>query len=708
MISTCPLCEANCGIVVDVRDGRITSVRGDADDPMSRGYVCPKAAALADVHDDPDRIRVPMRRTGSRWEPIDWDTALSFAARRLAAVQHAHGRDAVGVYVGNPVGHNYAAMLAVPAFVAALGTRNLFTANSVDGSPRLLASWAIYGAPLVIPIPDLDRTEFLLILGANPVVSNGSQMTAPDCRRRLEAIRQRGGTIVVIDPRRTQTAALATRHHFIVPGTDALLLAAMITVIFTERLERPGRLAGSSDGLEPLRRALATFTPERVAATVGIDAPEIRALAIGFATARSAVCYGRLGTCTQEFGGLATWLVDALNAITGNLDRAGGAMFPSPAIDLADLSVRLSRLGVFGFDRHRSRVRGLPEVHGELPVATLADEIETPGRGQIRALVTHAGNPVLSAPNGARLERALGELEFMVAIDLYRNETTRNADLILPTTFALEHDHHPFVFHGLAVRNYAKHNPPVLVPPPGVRHDWQVLIELAGRVVAGRGAVGRVVGRTLAALARRERVPRQLLALLTALGPRRREVSDAALAQSPHGIDLGPLEPRLPGLLHGRRLDLAPAILLADLDRLERAIDRPAADLMLIGRRDLRSNNSWMHNSHRLVKGKPRCTLLVHPADAAARGVAAGDEVTLSSRVGAIRVAIELSDTVMRGVVSLPHGWGHRGDGSAQRIAAQRPGVSINDVTDELAVDALTGCAVLSGVPVRISRGGPR
>ncbi|TMA39854.1 MAG: molybdopterin oxidoreductase family protein, partial [Deltaproteobacteria bacterium] len=608
-LHTCMLCEAVCGLAVEMEGASIQSVRGDPDDPFSRGHICPKAAAIVDVQDDPDRIREPQRREGTRWQPVSWEAALDEAGDRLAQVQRKHGRNAVGVYIGNPSVHSYAALLGIPLFSRALGSRARFSATSVDQLPQMLAALEMFGHQLMLPVPDVDRTGFFLMLGANPLASNGSLMTAGGISRRLDELRRRGGRLVVVDPRRTETAAIADQHLPIRPGTDALLLLAMIQVIFEEKRDRP---LPSADGLQQLREAVAGFPPERVAERTGIPAPVIRDLARAFASAPAAVAYGRVGTSTQEFGALASWLVIALNAVTGNLDREGGFMFTTPAADVVGLSARIGDRGHFGL--WRSRVRGLPEFGGELPAATMAEEMETEGEGRIRALVTFAGNPVLSTPNGARLDRALSGLEFMVSIDVYRNETTRHANLILPTSFGFERDHFDLIFYALAVRNAARYVKALVAPPPGVRGDFEVLLDLALSIRRhGGGRPGRARGAVLRAM--RLLGERRVLDLLLRFGPHK--LSLRKLEASPHGIDLGPLQPQLSARLsaNGKRLQLAPAIFLRDLARLEASLNRGSNGLVLIGRRALRSNNSWMHNSLRLVKGPPGCLLLIHPED---------------------------------------------------------------------------------------------
>ena len=743
---TCNLCEAMCGIRIVVDEGRIQSIRGDADDPFSRGHICPKAVALQDVHADPDRLKNPVRRTAGGWQRLSWDEAFDEAAARIQAVQGAHGRDAMALYVGNPTVHNHGALLFGGLLSRALRTRHRFSATSVDQLPHHLAAYLMYGHQLLLPVPDLDRARFLLVLGANPVVSNGSLMTAPDVARRLKDIRARGGRVVVVDPRRSETAAMADEHLFIRPGTDVLLLLALLHTLFAEQRTAPGRLEAFTDGWDVLARAVEPFAPGRVAAATGIAADRMRGLARQFATSAPAVCYGRVGVSTQAFGGLCQWLIQALNIATGNLDRAGGAMFTRPAFDLVEQTARRRQHGHFA--TRRTRVRQLPNFGGEFPVAALAEEILTPGDGQIRGLLTSAGNPVLSTPNGGQLDRALATLDAMIAIDFYVNETTRHAHVILPPTFALEHGHYDVVFHTLAIRNTAKYSPPLFAPAPGARHDWQILLELATRlnrrgfkssVVAG---LTRAVTGTLG--------PDAMLAWALRQGPYGAGwrpwggLTLRALKRAPHGVDLGPLEPCLPERLftRDRRIDLAPAVFVADLPRVGASLpdgdepavlhDEPGGDaavpvarradpglragrcenargsedtrLVLIGRRELRSNNSWMHNCERLVKGPRRCTLQMHPADASARGLGEGDTVRVTSRVGHVEVPVEVTDGMMPGVVSLPHGWGHGRPGVLQRVATRDPGASINDLTDDRAIDALCGTAAFSGVAVKVER----
>jgi anaerobic selenocysteine-containing dehydrogenase len=700
----CNLCEAICGLEIHVADGRIEAIRGDQADPLSRGHICPKAVALKDIHEDPDRLRHPqLRQPDGTWRRIPWDEALDLAAERIAAVQKAHGRDAVAVYSGNPNVHNYGSLLYGPPLLHSLRTRHKYSATSVDQLPHHLASYWMLGHMLLMPVPDLDHTQYLWIFGGNPAVSNGSMMTAPDVKKRLKAIRARSGKVVVVDPRRTETAEIADEHVAIRPGTDAFLLLAVLHTLFDEGLDAPGRVAAFTDRLEVLRAAVADFAPEQVEQTLGMPATDVRRLAREFAAAPSAVAYGRFGVSTQEFGGLCLWLIYALNLITGNLDRRGGFMLPEPAIDLVT-----ARRGRGSHGRWRSKVRGLPEAFGELPVATLAEDLLDPREPKIHALITVAGNPVLSTPNGRALERGLADLDFVLAIDYYRNETTRHAHLILPPTAALEHDHYDLVFLTLAIRNVSRYSEALFAPEADARHDWQILLELQRRLAPKPRAADRAW--RLAA----GRGPAFLLDIALRRGARgsgflpfRRGVNLKRLKASPHGIDHGPLEPCLPGRLATPtgRIDAAPEPLVRDLERLRTRwpeLRREADGMVLIGRRQLQSNNSWMHNSERLLRGKQRCTLLIHPDDAAERGLRAGDAAEIRSRVGSIEAPIELSAAMRRGVVSLPHGWGHGRPGTLLQVAATKPGVSANDVTDDQRVDLLCGTAAFSAVPVEI------
>jgi len=671
----CNLCEAICGLEIVVDGGRVASIAGDRADPFSRGHICPKAVALIDLQDDPNRLRGPVRRTPGGWEPIAWADAFALAAERLAAIVAEHGDDAVATYHGNPNVHSLGLMTHQRALFGHIRTRNRFSATSLDQLPHQLVARWMYGHQLLVPIPDVDRTAYLLVIGANPLVSNGSMMTVPDVRKRLRDLRARGGRLVVIDPRRTETAVAADEHHFIRPGSDAAFLLALLHVVVHESGATPGRLAPLLAGFAAVTAAVAATTPERAEAATGIAAAQTRAVALAFARAPSAVAYGRMGTCTQRHGTLCQWLIQLLNVATGNLDREGGSLVTKPAVDLVAAAV--SKPG--GFARWKSRVSGKPEALGELPAAVLAEEILTPGQGRVRALVAVAGNPVLSAPNGRRVDEALAALEFMVAIDPYVNETSRHADLILPGTTALERDHYDLVFNHLAVRNVARYGPAVLPKPAGALHDWEILQGLGD------------------ALADRLGVPRKSLpppdVIVNAglrMGPY--ALSLQRLRDVPHGLDLGPLTPSFPERLAtpDKRIDCAPAPLLAALAAAEEELFAPPAPaLRLIGRRDLRSNNSWMHDVRRLVRGKERCDLLMHPDDVARLGLRDGGRVRVRSRAGSVDVPLRASDAMMPGVVSLPHGWG-------------RSRASANDLTDDEYLDAVTGNAAFNGVPVTV------
>ena len=710
---TCPLCEAMCGLALAVRGSRVVSVRGDRTDPFSRGYMCPKAIGLAEVHHDPDRLRQPLRRTRQGWEPVPWDEALAEAVDRIGGIQRTYGADSVALYQGNPTLHSYSALLTLPELTTALGTRHVFSTASVDHLPHMLAAYHMFGHKAMLPVPDVDRTDFLLMFGANPVVSNGSLMSAPNMAMRLRRLRERGARLVVVDPRRTQTAALSDVHLAVPPGTDVFLLLSLIWTLLDANRVDFGRLADFVDGIDVMKRAVGPFSPERVASMLALAPQTIRSLAMDFANAPSAVCYGRLGVCTQRYGALCCWLMLALNTLTGNLDRVGGAMFATPAVDLAGLATIFGQRGSFA--RWRSRVRGLPEFAGELPLAVLAEEIETPGAGQIRGLITVAGNPVLSSVNGGRLDRLLPSLDFMLAIDFYLNETTRHAHVILPTCSPLQRDHYDLVYNALAIRNVARYSPPAVEPDPDAREDGDVLLELARRIHRTKGGRGGLSG-TLRCTALRWLTPRRLLALGlrfgpygAALNPFRVGLSLASLEREGRTVDLGPLTPRrLPERLHtpNKRIALAPAPFIADLARARGHLDAgqggATGELLLVGRRDVRSNNSWMHNCPSLMKGADRCVLHMHPLDAVRRGFHDGQRVRIRSRVGAVEAPLEINDAVTPGVVSLPHGFGHHRAGTRLSLAQHHSGVSLNDLTDDEQFDELSGTSVLNGLHVTV------
>jgi len=728
--STCPLCEATCGLEITVSDGSIGRIRGDADDVLSHGFVCPKGASLKELHDDPDRLRTPLLRApDGSFRAASWDEAFAEIDRRLPPIRAEHGNDAVGVYVGNPSAHNLSALVYGRVLLKALQTRNIFSASTVDQFPKQMASALMFGSGATVAVPDVDRTDHLLMLGANPLASNGSLLTAPDMRGRLRAIRARGGKVVVVDPRRTRTAREADEHHFIRPGTDALLLFALVHALFDEDLADPGPLAEHVAGLETVRALAAEIAPEEVAATCGIEAPEIRRMARELATAPHAAVYGRIGTTTQRFGTTASWLVDVLNVVTGNLDRPGGAMFPRTAAGSSNTAGEpgRGRGGVFG--RWHSRVRGLGEVFGELPAACLAEEIQTPGEGQIRALLTVAGNPAVSTPNSARLAAALDELELLVSLDIYVNETTRHADVILPGPSPLQRAHYDLALLGFAVRNVANYSPPALAPDPAMPAEWETLLRLTA-IVTGQGPdadVGAIDRFVASEAARRQaadpwsplygRDPEELLAeVQPRVGPERildlqlrggpYRLTLAELEAAPHGIDLGPLQPRIPEVLRtpSGKIELAPEALVADVARLHEALAEPVnGGMVLVGRRDLRSNNSWMHNLPMLVRGKQRCTAHVHPDDAERLGLADGEPAQVRSRAGTVVVPVEVTEDVMPGVVSIPHGWGHDLPGVDLGVATEHAGTNSNVLTDELVLEPLSGTAVLNGIPVELT-----
>jgi anaerobic selenocysteine-containing dehydrogenase len=728
---------------VTTRGGDVVSVRGDADDVLSQGFICPKAYGLKQLREDPDRLRAPLVRSPEDGElrEATWEEAFAAVEAGLAPILAERGRDAVAVYAGNPNAHNLAAMIYLQVFLRALGSKNVYSASSVDQMPKHFSAGHMFGHWSSIPIPDVDRTDHLLIWGANPLVSNGSLLTAPDMRGRIRRIRERGGKVVVIDPRRTRTADAADEHHFIRPGTDALAMLAMVATLFEEGLADPGEVGALCDGLSEVEALARDFTPERVTGACGIAAGELRRMARELAAAERAACYGRIGTTVQEFGTLSSWLVDVLNVLCGNLDRPGGAVFTKAA------AAQRNSTGVPGrgrgavAGRWQSRVRGLPEVLGELPVSCLAEEIDTEGDGQVRALVTVAGNPLVSTPNAARLERAVAGLDFMVSLDIYVNETSRHADVVLPAPDPLARSHYDLALYQFAARNVANYSPAILARDPGLIDEAEVFLRMTA-IVTGQGAgadaealddavaaaliarevvtpggalEGRDPAEITAALEPR-RGPERILDLLLragahgdAFGARPDGLTLAKLEASPHGIDLGPHESRLPDVLRtpSGRIDLAPEAITADVPRLRERLEAGAwngsgPDLVLIGRRQLRSNNSWMHNLNALVKGKERCTALVNPVDAERLGLEDASRALLRSAAGEIEVPVEVSDEVMPGVVSLPHGWGHDADGVRMRVAAEHAGVNSNILAEEARVDLPSGNAVLNGIPIEL------
>ena len=692
----CHLCEALCGIEIRTRGEEIMSVRGDAADTFSRGHICPKAVALIDIHNDPDRLRCPVRRVGERWEPIGWDEAFDLVASRFAAIQREHGANALGVYLGNPNAHHVGSILNAPAMIRALQTRNRFSATSVDQLPQHVACHAMYGHLFMFPIPDIDHTAYWLILGANPIASNGSIMSVPDVGKRLKAIRERGGKVVVIDPCRTETADVATRHHFIRPGTDAAFLLALVNALLDLGAPRVERYGDRLSGLERALEAIRPFGVERAVAPTGISPESVRAIAKELRDAKSAVVYGRVGLSTQPFGTMCQWLIQLLNLITGNLDAVGGAMLTLPAVPVTGPGTRPGGPGGF-----KARVSGRPVFSGELPAAAMADEIETPGEGRIRAMLTIAGNPVSSTPNGKRLDRAFAGLDFMAAIDIYVNETTRHADVILPPASMLAHENYDVVFNALAIRNVARHNPAVFGKPAGGRYDWEIFNGLGATYAKAAGVEYRAMPD-----------PSVMVDAALRAGPYGKSLSLDLLKAATHGVDLGALAPSLLERLEtpSGKIECAPAAFVADLKRVEadlvgRAISRDA--LLLVGRRHLRSNNSWMHNSHRLTKGPRRDQLWIHPDDAASRSIADGDEVVLASRVGEIRVTARVTDRVMASTVCLPHGFGQRREGVRLSLASTLAGASYNDVSDEAAIDPLSGNAAINALPVSVRKDSP-
>ena len=692
----CNLCEAICGLEIKTQGDQVLSIKGDKNDPLSRGYICPKGVAMQDIYSDPNRLRKPVKKHGDSWVEISWEEAFDSVAEKLVAVQEQHGQSAVAFFAGNPNVHNYGSMTHAGVLRKAVQSKIHFSATSLDQLPHHLTSYSLYGHQSLIPVPDIDHSNYMLIIGGNPMASNGSIMTSPDIPKRLKAIQQRGGRFIVIDPRRTETAEIADQHLFIRPGTDAWLLMAMINTLFAEDLVKTGHLTDLLVGIDQVRSACESFTPELAEQYSGVAAEQIRQLARDMANTEGAVCYGRMGVSVQVYGTLCQWAIQMINILTHSLDVRGGMMASSPAFGY----IKPGESGAGHFAAFHSRVSGLPEFSGELPASAMAEEILTEGEGQIRSLITIAGNPVLSAPNGNQMDKALAGLDFMVSIDFYINETTQHADIILPPTSALEHDHYDIAFHRFAIHNTARFNQAVFEPAQDSKHDWEIFNQLGLAIAARKGVDAKPLPS-----------PDQIVDYGIQRGP----YSAAAghelgltldkVKQHIHGLDIGPLEPSLP-----QRLCTADGKITLMADYIEQDIARLIADqpliekdeFLLIGRRHIRSNNSWMHNSKRLVKGKPRWQLLMHPDDLAAHQLQDQSQVRIQSRVGEVQTQVLASDEVMPGVVSLPHGWGHKREGVNLDIAAEQDGVSCNDLTDERLIDQASGNSALNGVPVRI------
>jgi anaerobic selenocysteine-containing dehydrogenase len=694
---TCNLCEAMCGIKVEHQGNKILSIKGDEKDPFSKGHICPKAIALQDLYEDPDRLRKPIERTAEGWKEISWKDAFKKAAKGLESIQEKHGANALGIYLGNPNVHNLGGSLTIKELLTSFKTHNRYSATSVDQLPHHIIAHHLFGHQLRIPVPDINRTDYMLIIGANPVASNGSIMTVAGVKDKIKAIKKRDGKVVVIDPRRSETAQIATEHHFIKPGSDVLLLLAMCNEVFKQNLVKASPVLDMSTGYQDIKSYVAKYSCEYAQQHTGIHAAVIKNLVTELSQYPKAVIYGRMGVSVQEFGLLSQYLIMLLNILLGKVDEEGGMMFSSPAADAVESS------GPGYFAKRHSRVRKLPDFNGEFPVATLADEILTGGDGQIKAMLTVAGNPVLSTPNGVKLDTALESIDFMVSIDNYLNETTRHANIILPPVSAIERDHYDIAFHNLAVHNSAKFSP-AFYPEKGGKHDWEIFLNLV-KPLKKNVPFSQKLMRKIIML----NGPNFMLNVLLKRGPY--DVTLKALKKAKHGIDFGPLKSILPNGLKtkDKKINLNLDFYFSDLGRVdnhfkEKPILKTESEGILIGRRHVRSNNSWLHNSHRLVKGKERCTLLIHPEHAALIGLADGDMAKVSSSVNSLKVVTQVSDEVMVGVVSIPHGYGHNRKGTRMAIAEAHAGVSVNDLTDETLLDELSGNAAVNGVPVKIEK----
>ncbi len=688
----CNLCEAICGLEIETQGNTVVSIRGDKNDPLSKGYLCPKAFALKDIYEDPDRLRAPMKRDGDTWQKISWEQAFTEIGEKFHAVRAKYGNDALGIYHGNPSVHNVGTILNSGALVRSLKTKNAFSATSADQLPHHFVGWLMLGHPFLLPVPDIMRTHYMLVLGGNPIASNGSMMTVPNVSEHLDNIKKRGGKVVVVDPRKSETAERASEHIFVKPGTDVFFLLSIVHTLFAENLVNLGKLSTFTEGLKTIENAVQTYTPTFVERITCISSETITRIAREFASAESAVCYGRMGVSVQKFGGVCQWLVWAINILTGNFDSVGGAMFPTPAFDLL-ANAKPKNI----FKRWHSRVRGLPEFMGELPVSVMAEEMRTEGEGKIRAFITNCGNPVLSTPNGTQLEQGLESLDVMVSIDIYLNETSRHAHYILPPVTGLQVSNYDINFNALSVYNTAKYSPVTFEKSDEERYDWEIMQTLA-HVISGDESPLKT------------QKPEITIDYMLQNGPHK--LSLQQLKDAPEGIDLGFLQPQLPErIIHtDKKIQIAPELLVADLPRvaheamrlIEKA-EQPDA-FTLIGRRNLRSNNSWMHNSEKLMKGRNRCTALMNENDASALGLQNNEMVRVHSRVGSVEIPVEITNDMLRGVISIPHGFGHNRPNTNWKVAQQHAGVSANDLTDDTVIDELTGNAAFSNVSVRVQK----
>ena len=690
---TCNLCEAMCGLKITYKEKKVISIVGDKKDPLSKGYICPKSQALKDLYEDSDRLKTPIKRTENGWEKISWTEAFDEVEYQIKKIQEKYGNDAVATYQGNPNVHNLGAMLYGGPFLKSLKTKQKYSATSADQLPHHIASLKMFGHQMLIPIPDIERTDYLLILGANPGASNGSLLTAPGFSKKIKNIQKRGGEVINIDPRYTETSKISSNHFFINPGKDALLLLSLLHVIFEQGIDEKTHLSNHLKGLNEIKEIVKKYPPQKTASIIGIDDFEIQKIAKDFINSETAVCYGRMGVSTQEFGGICQWLINVINIVTNNMDKVGGAMFTKPAIDLVFMTGMQGKVG--NFDRYRSRVHDLPEYSGELPVATLADEMLVKGEGQIKMLISTAGNPVLSTPNGKKLEKALEQLDYMVSIDIYLNETSKYANIILPSTNGLETLHYDLVFHQLAIRNTAKLSEVLFEKDENQKHDWQILNELTERITGNKNSL----------------TPEKMLdSMFQFSSYKDANLSVKKLKDNPSGIDLGALQPHLTKRIFttDKKINISPKFFIDDLKRLDQELfnvvdeDKINFPFALIGRRHLRNNNSWMHNSELLMKGKNRCTVLMSSKDANNLSITNHQQIRIISNVGSIELPVEISDEMKEGVLSIPHGFGHNREGTKIKLAEENAGESINDLTDDHKIDRLTGNANFSGTRVKV------
>ncbi|PAL22039.1 molybdopterin-dependent oxidoreductase [Sphingopyxis sp. GW247-27LB] len=698
-VTFCRICTAVCGLVATVEDGKVVRARPDPDNPSSQGHACVKGISYHAVTHDPDRVTRPMKRVApGRFEPVGWDEALNDIARRLSAIIAEHGPDAVASYQGNPPAYATDGMTGFRMFLKALGTTKIYGAGSQDTNARFTANWVLYGSPLTIDVPDVNNADFMIIFGANPLVSNGSLIFTPRVRHQLDAVAARGG-VVVVDPRCSETAA-RYEHVAIEPNSDCWLMLAMLRTLAEEGLADEAFLAARCAGWPELRAALTGIEFAEAARRTGIGVDAIKALARRLVASPRSVCYGRVGICRGPYATLANFLLSALNMVGGTFGHEGGSTFATPVLAGSD------RATTGGYDEVRSRIGNFPSVTQFLPSAVMPDDILEPGPGQVRALLSLGGNVLLAAPGGERLRRGLEQLELSVSFDLYINEAGSYADYVLPGLTFYERADLPMVPFMSMVQPFLQYTEPVIAPVGEARSEFDTFCAILGRMGLRMPAAS----------------PEEAAAQAAGGQMRPLEVLDGAIRQGPAGAAGWSID-RLRDHPHGAMLDIPipwgnpdkiahadgrihlwDDLIAGELDRL--LATPPAKGLKLLSRRDIRSHNGWLHNVDRLVRSQ-KPTLHIHPDDAAAHDLADGDRAILSNRFGEIEVEVEVNADHLRGTVSYPHCFGH-GSGGWQR-ANRAGGANINILLGHGpdVVEAVSGTTLMDGISVELRAAQP-